>query len=158
MQEKKVDFSLSLLFFWVKGHVSVDASFIKMSIANTIFGLIPAGKNEQSIPLKNVSAVTLSKKYVILPMIVGLLISLTALGMFSESVIGGLIVLAIGLLMLGSGIKTRLTIQRAGRDFDVDVPFYEKGKLNSLKNEIDDALARNDDKTNLELFMDRKEI
>ena len=29
--EKKTDFSLSLLFFWIKGFVSVDSRFVKVS-------------------------------------------------------------------------------------------------------------------------------
>lgn len=49
---KEFEFSTSLLFFWVKGKVEVDNRFVKTKLSNTLLGFIPAGKDQQSIPLK----------------------------------------------------------------------------------------------------------
>lgn len=49
---KGLEFSTSLLFFWIKGRVDVDNRFVKTNLSNTLFGFIPAGKDQQNIPLK----------------------------------------------------------------------------------------------------------
>ncbi len=48
----KVVFSISLIFFWLKGEIEVDSRFVKTNLTNTILGIIPAGRDQQSIPLK----------------------------------------------------------------------------------------------------------
>ncbi len=60
---KGLEFSTSLLFFWIKGRVDVDNRFVKTNLSNTLFGFIPAGKDQQNIPLKNISGAMLSTKY-----------------------------------------------------------------------------------------------
>ena len=57
---REVVFSMNLLFFWIKGKVEVDSRFVKTNLSNTILGFIPAGKDQQSIPLKNISGAILS--------------------------------------------------------------------------------------------------
>jgi len=155
--EKKVDFSLSMLFFWVKGFISVDSRFVKVSKGNTVLGFIPAGKDNQSIPLKNISSTMISSQYKIKPILLGIIILFFSLSMMSSSFFGALIVLLIGVGVLGSGLQNILIIQRAGADYIVPVPFFEKSKLIAIQDVIVEALAHDTDKTDLNMFFDKKE-
>src|SRR5699024_6424462 len=83
--DKKFEFSLSLLFFWIKGHLVIDNNFIKVSTANAIFGLFPAGKDSQNIPLKNISSTQLSSKYSIFRMVIGIIFILVFLSKLGSS-------------------------------------------------------------------------
>jgi len=56
-----------------------------------------------------------------------------------------------------SGIQTVLVIQRAGADYYVSVPFFEKSKLLSIQDTITEALAQDTDKTDLNMYLDKKE-
>lgn len=155
--EKKVEFSLSMLFFWVKGFISVDSRFVKTSKGNTILGFIPAGKDNQSIPLKNISSTMISSQYKIKPILLGVIIIFISLSMMSSSFIGALIMLLIGVGILGSGLQNILVIQRSGADYFVPVPFFEKAKLIAIQDVITEALAQDTDKTDLNMFFDKKE-
>ncbi|RDV27799.1 hypothetical protein [Lysinibacillus capsici] len=153
---KKISFSTSLLFFWVKGAVEVDNRFVKTNLSNTILGFIPAGKDEQSIPLKNISGSMLSSKYNLKAIIIGLFFALLGLSSIGESFFGGLIWLIIGVGIAGSGIQTILNIEKSGTPYYISVPFFEKTKIKELNQYIHAALAEDTDKTDLNLFFDKK--
>src|SRR5699024_8887177 len=157
---KRIEFALSVIFFCVQGHLSVDNRFVKVTTANTILGLFPAGKDSQTIPLKNISSTKLSSKYKILPMFLGLIILLTTLPTLGRS-FGSLIFFLIGGVLFCSGILTTLIIQRSGNDYYISdlciinvvkiqrsgndyyisVPFFEKNKLVQAQNAIEEAMA-----------------
>ncbi|MFJ7665613.1 hypothetical protein ACIQXI_00810 [Lysinibacillus sp. NPDC097195] len=153
---KQISFSISLLFFWVKGSVEVDNRFVKTNLSNTILGFIPAGKDEQSIPLKNISGSMLSSKYNIKAILIGLFLIFTSLGYIGASFIAGLILLIIGIGIAGSGLKTILTIEKSGSPYYINVPFFEKAKMVELNKHINTALAADTDKTDLNLFFEKK--
>lgn len=155
--EKRIDFSLSMLFFWVKGFISVDSRFVKISGANTILGIIPAGKDNQSIPLKNISSTRISTSYKIKPIIIGIILSFISLSVLGDSFFGALILLLIGVGILGSGVLSVLIIQRAGSDFYISVPFYDKSKLLQAQDNIEEAMSYDTDKTDLNMFFDKKQ-
>ncbi|MRS27607.1 hypothetical protein, partial [Bacillus sp. RIT694] len=138
---KGLEFSTSLLFFWIKGRVDVDNRFVKTNLSNTLLGFIPAGKDQQNIPLKNISGAMLSTKYFFKPIILGILIFLFGLGTLSDSFIGGLIFLLIGIGIAGSGIQTILRIEKSGTPYHISVPFFEKEKMQLLNDIIHNALA-----------------
>lgn len=153
---KRISFSTSLLFFWIKGTVEVDNIFVKTILSNTLLGFIPAGKDEQNITLKNISGSMLSSKYNIKAILLGLIISLFALGYFGESFIGGLFFLMIGFIVAGSGVQTVLNIEKSGSTYNISVPFFERAKIIELNQHINTALAADTDKTDLNLFFDTK--
>ncbi|MCG1027018.1 hypothetical protein [Virgibacillus halodenitrificans] len=152
----KVNFAISLLFFWVKGEVEVDNRFVKTKISNTILGFIPAGKDQQNIPLKNISGAMLSTKFFIKPFIIGLILLFLGLGTLSDSFILGLILLILGVGIAGSGIQTILNIEKAGTPYLISVPFFEKPKMQVLNDSIHSALVDDSDKTDLNFFFDKK--
>lgn len=153
---QKVEFSMSLLFFWIKGKVQVDNRFVKLNIPNVVLGVVPAGSGKQSIPLKNISGSILSSSLQIKPLLIGLLISFFGLGMLGDNFFVAFIMLAIGLTMASNGILTTLTIEKSGSNYTISVPFYEKAKLIILDNQLDEALAADTDKTDLNQFFDKK--
>ena len=153
---ERVIFSTNMLFFWIKGEVEVDSRFIKTRLPNVIFGFLPAGKDSQNIPLKNVSGSMLSSKFEVKPLLIGLFLMFVSLGMLSESLFATLFLMAIGIGIAGNGIQTTLHIEKAGRPYIIQVPFYEKAKLQELDRQIHDALSHDTDKTDLHLFMDRQ--
>jgi hypothetical protein len=153
---KEIEFSTSLLFFWVKGKVTVDNRFVKTNLSNTLLGFIPAGKDQQSIPLKNISGAMLSTKYFIKPMIFGLILFFLGLGSLGNSFILGLILLILGIGIAGNGIQTILNIEKSGTPYFISVPFFEKQKMQLLNTSIHSALAEDTDKTDLNMFFEKK--
>lgn len=91
-----------------------------------------------------------------MPMIFGIIIMLIALSMIGSSFFSALIFFLIGALIFGSGMLTTLIIQRAGNDYLVSVPFFEKSKLINAQDYIEEALANDTDKTDLNQFFDKK--
>ena len=153
---KEISFSTNLLFFWLKGAITVDDKFIKTNLSNTILGFIPAGKDNQNIPVKNISGSMLSTSYNLKAIIIGLILIFIALGSIGNSFIGGLFWLIIGVGIAGSGIKTALTIEKSGTPYQIFVPFFEKQKMVQLNDFIHNALAEDIDKTDLNLYFDKK--
>lgn len=153
---KKVTFAISLLFFWIKGEIEVDSRFVKTNISNTILGFIPAGKDQQNIPLKNISGSMLSSKFFVKPFVIGLILFFIGLGFMGENFFGGIILILLGLSTAANGIQTILTIEKAGSPYFISVPFFEKQKLQSINNIIHEALADDTDKTDLNQFFDKK--
>lgn len=153
---REIQFSISLLFFWIKGKVEVDNRFVKTNLTNTIFGFIPAGNDQQNIPLKNISGSMLSTKYNIKLILLGLIILSTGFNFLYFSFIFGLILLTLGIGIAGSGIQTVLHIEKSGTPYMIRVPFFEKQKMELLNHTIHNALADDTDKTDLNLFFDKK--
>lgn len=161
----KVIFSTNLLMFWAKGEVEVDSRFIKTNVPNLLFDVIPVGNDKQNIPLKNVSGSTLSSNLEGKVLLVGIGVILFSFLTFGEaSNVGGfffslftmLLFMAIGASIIVSGIQTTLTIEKSGKPYIIEVPFYERKKLILLDQMIHDALSQDTDKTDLNLFMDQK--
>ncbi|OJF96201.1 hypothetical protein [Alkalibacterium sp. 20] len=144
------------LFFWVKGFISIDSRFVKISGANTILGIIPAGRDNQSIPLKNISSARISTSYEMKPILAGIFLGFISLNMLVDSFFGALILLLISVGILGSGILSVLIIQRAGSDFYISVPFFDKVKLLQAQDMIEEALSNDTDKSDLNMFFDKK--
>lgn len=153
---KKISFAISLIFFWIKGEVGVDNRFVKTNVSNTILGFIPAGKDQQNIPLKNISGAMLSSSFLMKPIILGLIVAFFGLSLIGDDFFAGLIVTVIGICVLLSGIQTVLVIEKGGSPYYISVPFYEKAKMVEINNAINEALAVDTDKTDLNLYFDKK--
>src|SRR5699024_8319046 len=138
---------------------------------NTDLGVIPLGKDQQNIPLKHISGATLSTKYNYKKLLIGLFLAfigliyaLTSLVGLTEDFFGALVafvfsllVAAVGVGIAGSGMQTLLIIEKAGNPYIIEVPFFEKSKMSNLNNTIENGLADDTDKTDLNLFFDKKQ-
>lgn len=150
------DFSVSLLFFWIKGHLEVDGRFIKTRIPNFVLWFIPLGAEEETVPLKNVSNLRISTKYRLFPLTLGAIFVLSGLGSLGASFFGALIFMLIGVGIFGTGIQKTLSFDKSGATQVISVPFYEGQTLVEMKNKIISALSDDTDKTDLNLFFDKK--
>ena len=150
-----VKFSLSPLFFWIKGSISVDQKFVKVHSKNTILGVIPAGNNDQTIPVNNISAANMTTSFSLKPMIIAIIFLVIAVTLFGSSgaffskifsfIIFGLLAFS----SFANAFLTLLVIQRAGSDYYIAVPFYEKKKMLMAKDAIDELLAGHLDNINV---------
>ena len=90
------------------------------------------------------------------PFLLGLIIIFFGLGNMADSFILGLILLILGAGIAGGGIQTILSIEKAGTPYIISVPFFEKSKMHIVLDSIHEALAIDTDKTDLNLFFDKK--
>ncbi|MGT2951656.1 hypothetical protein BU202_08720 [Streptococcus cuniculi] len=119
-------FAVSVATPWIKGKMDVDAHNVMIDIPNTVlFGLVPAGRRKHTTPLGNVSNVYTSSSYKLGRMLGGLVLCLLGFSMFGESFLGGLIILAIGGLVIASGIITVFRYENNGRSVTIPLPFFE---------------------------------
>ncbi|PNZ84023.1 Uncharacterised protein [Staphylococcus microti] len=122
--EKK--FAVSVATPWIKGKMDVDSHNVMIDIPNTVlFGLIPAGRRKHTTPLGNVSNVYTSSSYKLVRMIFGLLICLLSFGLFGTSFIRAFVLLALGALIIASGIITVFRYENNGHSVSVPLPFFE---------------------------------
>ncbi|HEP1571242.1 DUF2892 domain-containing protein [Streptococcus orisratti] len=125
-KEIEKQFAVSVATPWIKGKMDVDNHNVMIDIPNTVlFGLIPAGRRKHTTPLGNISNVYTSSSYKLGRMVGGLLLCLLGFSMFGESFLGGLITLAIGGLIIASGIITVFRYENNGRSVTIPLPFFE---------------------------------
>lgn len=151
------NFSTNFILFWMKGKIEVDSRFVKITTRNNILGLIPAGINTESIPLKNISACRLTTNYKIFPMFLGVVFAFMGFNELKNDFVSALIIVLIGVAFFGSALLTTLVVQRSGNDYYLSVPFYSKGNILKAKDLIEEALAFDTDKTDLGQYFDKKE-
>jgi hypothetical protein len=143
-------FSVSLVAFWVKGSITMDDSFLRVNMPNTIlFGLLPAGKTKDSSPLSGITNVYTSKSYKLGSIILGAILIMVGLAMFGASAFAALIALVIGAAVLGGGIKTSFTYERSGIEKTIEFPFFEASRVDGLENQLTQKLAQFQDDRNV---------
>lgn len=153
-QELNLKFSLSLLMFWLKGSIYIPSNLrtVQTKTRNTILGIIPAGKDEQSIPMSNISATMLKTKFKFISLIIGAALIYAGIATIGQgNISGSLIELLIGVFIFGAGIQTRLEIQRSGSTYEISVPFYERSKMAKAKKFIDEAVNRTEERRDVEM-------
>lgn len=150
--DEQNQFAVSLLTPWIKGSMDCSDNFLRIDMPNTVFfGLIPAGKEKDSTPLQGVTNVYTSNSYKLGAIILGALIALAGFEMFGNSPIGGLIVVLIGIAVLGGGIKTQFSYERAGIIKTINVPFFEADKVKQFEQRVIDQLSGYQDDRNVRM-------
>lgn len=59
----RITFSLSLLFFWIRGYAEIKDSSVELCTANILFGIFPAGRRVQTFFLSQISDMEVNTKY-----------------------------------------------------------------------------------------------
>ena len=144
--EKRVEFSIALLFFWIKGFISVDNHVIKVSKVNTIFGFLPAGRDQQTFALRNVQGSSTSNSFKAGRFLVGAVMALVGFLMFGDNILLALVLIFFGIVIFLGGIMTSITINGSGNDYKIEVPFFEKQKIADINQEIHAILIYREDK------------
>lgn len=141
MEPKTVEFSRSFFFPWVKGRISLENRMVKTRRIHTILGIIPAGKDDQTMPLSNISAVSVDTQYDIKTMGIGAVIALVGLVLFTSNFLLALVLLLAGAAYIGSGIVTVVRFSRSGGNYDIKAACYNKKEIEEITKVINQALV-----------------
>ena len=129
-------FSLSLLFFWIRGRAVIGKKIVEFKTAHIIFGIIPAGSKVQTYPKSRITDVTLETVYNIKLMLFSICIIILGYVFAEDPDLSGagFILFFLGIVWFLSGIETELCVRigRGGNDFHLYVPFYEKSKMKKI--------------------------
>lgn len=124
--------------------------FLKIKMPNTVFfGLIPAGQTKDNSPLANVSNVYTSRSYKLLNIIIGLLLVIFGFSSFGSDAGTAIILLVIGVLLMGSGIKTVFAYERSGVEKRIELPFFEANHAEEFEEEVVSRIAAFQDDRNV---------
>ena len=153
-------FSVSLLTPWIKGEMKIDNHFLKIDLPNTIlFGLIPAGKSKDSSPLSSISNIYTSSSYKLVNIFSGILVvflGLLLLGDRHSNFIVTFLVILLGIVLIGSGIKTTLCYERQGIAKKIDFPFFEANHVQEFSEQIESQLTNYQDDRNFRVQLNNQ--
>ena len=138
----KKQFTTNLILAWLKTDFTLTSKRIAGHQPNTLFGLIPLGKQEVTFPLKNVASVGVSTKFHLKRLLVGGIVALIGLSMMGNSFVGGLIVTALGAIPLLNSFTASFTYtNNAGHTSHVEMSILEKEKTQQFVNQINTTIA-----------------
>lgn len=155
-KSKTVEFSRVFFAPWIKGRISVDYRMVTTQTTNSIGGFIPIGTNEQSIPLSNIGSVSVTTRPNLKSILIGLVAVVAGVMFLGSDPIIGLLLALIGVALVGNGINSYITINRAGNPYVLRAAFYSKKALTEIKTVIDQALIYTEEKQDLGMFFDKK--
>ncbi|WP_188206904.1 hypothetical protein [Alkalibacillus aidingensis] len=138
----KGNFITNLVLAWLKTDFSLtNKRFIGFQ-PNTLLGVFPLGKKEISYPLKNIASVGVSTQFHLKRFILGLILVFIGLAMFGDSFLGGLILLAVGILPLLNSFTTTMGVtNNAGQVVNIEMSILEKDKVQQFINEVNIAIS-----------------
>lgn len=152
--KKNFVFSTSFIFAYLRGKAEVTERDVKLDMPNTVAHIIPIGKQNQVIPLRNISSSSVGLSIRGLFILIG--IAFLMLTKFSFSLINSqndffqwLLFPFLCVLSFMHAFVYVLTIQRSGNNFFIQVPFYESKKIHELSEAIAEALNYEADKTDI---------
>ena len=151
----QVSFITSYLTFYLKGHVKCDNNFIEISCPNTILKLIPLGSLNKTFPVEQVSSVNSNFKVTLGSLLWGALITVMGLGTLTSSFFLGLILAAVGVLMILGSLQTAVYITVAGNDYLIPIIFFEKNKAEEICHGIQAMIANRYNDTNVRIHTEK---
>lgn len=151
----EVSFITSYLTFYLKGHVKCDNNFVNISCPNTILKLIPLGSLNKTFPVEQVSSVNSNFKVTLGSLLWGALITVIGLGSLTASPLLGLILAAVGVLMVLGSLQTAVYITVAGNDYLIPIIFLEKAKAEQICSGIQAMIANRYSDTNVRVHTEK---
>ena len=151
----QISFITSYLTFYLKGFVKCDNNFVEISCPNTILKLIPLGSLKKTFPIAQVSSVNSNFKVTLGSLLWGGLIALLGLGTLTSSFFLGLILAAVGVLMVLGSLQTAVYITVAGNDYLIPIIFLEKAKAEQICSTIQAMIAKRYDDTNVRVHTEK---
>lgn len=131
----------SLVLFWFKATLHASTKRVSGAIPNSILGVIPAGKRDVMIPMKQIASISTSSEYSFLRIIVGALILLVGLAQLPS--LGGIVIAILGLALLLGGFRAGLVISSSGGTKEkIIVSILDKEALNTFAKETREQIAR----------------
>lgn len=156
------DFPVSPLFFWIKGHIEVDNKVTKVETRNTVLGIIPAGANKQTVPMSNVSSVSVRTGVLLKPILIGILLTIFGFAVISSAddggagaVLFGLLLIIIGVSNVIAGVPTYLDIETGGTIRTIFAPFFAKSTVQAAAEAMNQALLNTEDRRDASAAADK---
>ena len=151
----EVSFITSYLTFYLKGRVKCDNNFVSISCPNTILKLIPLGSLNKTFPVEQVSSVSSDFKVTLGSLLWGVLITLLGLGSLTSSIVLGLILAAVGALMVLSSLQTVVYVTVAGNSYLIPIIFLEKAKAEQICSGIQTMITNRYADTNVRVHTEK---
>ncbi|WP_240539375.1 hypothetical protein [Bifidobacterium sp. SO1] len=148
-------FSPNIILFWLKTEIAASSTRIRYKAPNTLLGVIPLGSNSKTIPLNNVASVDTDTRFNLGPALLGVILLIAGLSAFSDNAMVGVILLLIAVANLANAMNARLTfVNQAGGSNDLTVSIFEKAKLESFAEKVQELVFADRAQTRHEETMD----
>ncbi|MBO6244118.1 MAG: hypothetical protein J6O41_06120 [Clostridia bacterium] len=151
-----ITFITSFLTFYLKGEISQEKNFVKFKIPNTILGLIPLGAHKKTIAVNQIASTDTDFRLLFKNLLIGIVVAIIGLASFSSSALAGLVVLALGVLIVLNSFQTELVVhQTSGQSLIVSFIIFEKSKAEEASEGINNLISTRMDETNTREQTDR---
>ena len=153
---QKIEFTTSLLTFYLKGSIEGNEHFINFKVPNTILGMIPLGARTDNLAANQIASTTTNFKLQIKQLLIGLFIVMLGMDFIGENVIFSLIVIAFGAGTFIDAFECDLVVlTTSGQSLLIDFLIFEKEKAVQASRAINALIAERIDDTNVRVHTDK---
>lgn len=133
-------------------------NFIRLKIPNSILTFIPLGAKKESIPIEQISSVSVDFKLRLKNFLIGILMGIIGLFLlFGQTFLIGLILLILGASNFINSFQTELVIDMAsGKSWFIFFLIFEKRKAEQAKDEIENLISRRYDATDVGIHTEKQ--
>lgn len=130
-------FLASILAPYLKAQMMCSSSRFVFKVPNSLLGFIPIGSVENTMPIRNIAAVSSTTSFRLGRFVIGLILAIAGFVMFKDSVVGGILCLLLGAALLVTAFPARLNVQNAaGGMTSLEVSIFDKAKLARFTQEL----------------------
>ena len=129
---------------WIKSTMEINDSVLYIFVPRRILKVFALGGKEESIPLSNISAVSLARRFDVKKIFISVLTALIGTGVFFAAkmpVLGILLVLA-GLGISITARSAAIAVEKNGTRTTLPVPFYEIARVQQFQQEVTAQIAK----------------
>lgn len=139
-------FRTSLIWQHLKANFQITNRRFMGESRNYLLGLIPTGTNTVTYPLKNIASVSSSTNTRIGALLFGVVLVLMGLASISNSVVGALVLIAIGAVIAVQAICTVIAVtNNSGQTVALPVLFFEREAAMNFVTRVNTLLAERAD-------------
>lgn len=139
IEDKEYKFKEKTVAPWLKQTIKVDGAYIIVTKPNTMFGIIPSGKQEKRLNRYLIRQLSMNTDVNGTELFLSIIIYMAVTSMFKrygfnvESIITGIIAYLLGLTLFIDSFKTQLDIGGGSKGYySISVPITERKQLMEL--------------------------
>lgn len=127
---------------WLTTDLALTSKRFKGYDHNTLFSLLPLGKNEVTMPLKSIASVSTSTKFHLKRFVIGMFFLVVGLPELYNLNLIWLLFLVLGFVPLANSFTSTLIVtNNAGHSIPIQISILEKGNLQEFANKVNDTIA-----------------
>lgn len=127
---------------WLTTDLALTNKRFKGYDHNTLFSLLPLGKNEVTMPLKSIASVSTSTKFHLKRFVIGLVFTMIGIPELFHFNLFGLLFLVLGIVPLFNSYTSALIVtNNAGHSIPIQISILEKGNLQEFANKVNNTIA-----------------